>query len=182
MGAKLKLVLLLWGSVWLASGNKTATWLTKRDQLIGSVYGSGDGVLPNRSVPDETLTYATDPKIRGLVWNISNGLFHITSTVFYAPGMLTLCRPYADPMLTLRRPCADPVPTLCRPDADPPLHGVLCSSVGRPSTEEQVRVPLPPRPFGLRVPATTQCRCPPSQADGVDGVPARVQQLYAEPG
>ena len=44
-----------------------------RTQLIGSVYGAGDGVLPTRAVPDETLRYPTDPGVVGLVWNISNG-------------------------------------------------------------------------------------------------------------
>ena len=66
--------------------NKTASWLKKRAQLIGSVYGKGDGVLPSRAVPDQVLRYDRDPGIRGLVWNISNGLFPITSTVFYAPA------------------------------------------------------------------------------------------------
>ena len=46
----------------------------------------GDGVLPDQAVPDQVLQYPTDPGIRGLVWNISNGLFPITSTVFYAPA------------------------------------------------------------------------------------------------
>ena len=83
-------VLLLLGLLGPAAvrANKTATWLEKRDKLIGSVYGQGDGVLPTRSVPDETLTYPSDPTpgLQGLVWNISNGLFPITSTVFYAPA------------------------------------------------------------------------------------------------
>ena len=69
-----------------AEANRTASWLDKRAKLIGSVYGGGDGVLPTRSVPDAIHTYPSDPGVRGLVWNISNGLFPITSTVFYAPA------------------------------------------------------------------------------------------------
>ena len=69
-----------------AEANRTASWLDKRAKLIGSVYGRGDGVLPTRSVPDAVHTYPSDPGVRGLVWNISNGLFPITSTVFYAPA------------------------------------------------------------------------------------------------
>ena len=78
---------LLWALAILpaCAANKTATWLTKRDQLIASVYGRGAGVLPSQSVPDQTITYPSDPGLQGLVWNISNGLFPITSTVFYAP-------------------------------------------------------------------------------------------------
>jgi hypothetical protein len=69
-----------------ASANRTSTWLEKRSKLIGSVYGQGDGVLPTKSVPDDIRTYPSDPGLQGLVWNISNGLFPITSTVFFSPA------------------------------------------------------------------------------------------------
>lgn len=68
----------------LASANRTATWLEKRNKLIGSVYGRGDGVLPTQEVPDEVLTWPSEPGLQGLVWNISNGRFPITSTVFFS--------------------------------------------------------------------------------------------------
>ena len=74
-----------------AATNTTASWLAKRAALIHDVYGKGPGVLPTQSVPDKTLTWPedTDPRskgLQGLVWNISNGMFPITSTVFYSPA------------------------------------------------------------------------------------------------
>ena len=74
-----------------AATNTTASWLAKRAALIHGVYGQGPGVLPTRSAPDSVLTWLedTDPRstgLQGLVWNISNGLFPITSTVFYSPA------------------------------------------------------------------------------------------------
>ena len=79
------LLLLLLLSPKRCAANKTATWLEKRSKLIGSVYGHGDGVLPTQSVPDRIDTWPEEPGLQGLVWNISNGLFPITSTVFYSP-------------------------------------------------------------------------------------------------
>jgi len=74
----------------VVTGNKTATWLDKRGDLIDKVYGYGKGVLPTQSVPDAIKTWPedTDPRsagLRGLVWNMST-LFEITSTVFYSPA------------------------------------------------------------------------------------------------
>jgi hypothetical protein len=68
-----------------AHANRTATWLEKREKLIGSVYGQGDGVLPTKSVPDKLIEWKEEPGLVGLQWNLSNGLFPITSTVFYSP-------------------------------------------------------------------------------------------------
>jgi hypothetical protein len=69
--------------------NSTATWLTKRDQLIGSVYGNGDGVLPTQSQPDWTLDYPSEqkryPGLRGLVWDLKGKFFPINATTFYSP-------------------------------------------------------------------------------------------------
>eukprot|EP00041_Stephanoeca_diplocostata_P014108 m.253331 g.253331 ORF g.253331 m.253331 type:complete len:425 (+) comp19583_c0_seq1:108-1382(+) len=64
--------------------NSTETWLAKRAALIDTVYGYGPGVLPNKTVPDQVLTWPETPGITGLVWNMTT-LFPITSTVFYAP-------------------------------------------------------------------------------------------------
>ena len=71
--------------------NTTASWLAKRAALTHAVYGKGPGVLPAKAVPDAVKTWPedTDPRskgLQGLVWNISNGLFPITSTVFYSPA------------------------------------------------------------------------------------------------
>ncbi len=68
----------------VAVANTTETWLAKRAALIGDVYGAGPGVLPNRSVPDQIMTYPGEPALQGLVWNMT-ALFPITSTVFYSP-------------------------------------------------------------------------------------------------
>jgi hypothetical protein len=82
---ELLVLLLLLSQPPRACANKTVTWLEKRNKLIGSVYGEGEGVLPSQSIPDSIVSWPSEPKIRGLVWNISNGLFPITSTVFHAP-------------------------------------------------------------------------------------------------
>jgi hypothetical protein len=54
-----------------ASPNSTETWLSKRDALIDEVYGYGKGVLPNRSEPDQLLSWPETPSIQGLVWNMT---------------------------------------------------------------------------------------------------------------
>ena len=67
-----------------ASANSTASWLSRRELLVRSVFGPAG--LPSRAVPDEVKTYPGEENagMKGLVWNISHGLFPITSTVFYA--------------------------------------------------------------------------------------------------
>eukprot|EP01052_Picozoa_sp_SAG31_P030026 SAG31_NODE_3043_length_4753_cov_3.006016_4_plen_829_part_00 len=53
-----------------------------------TVCRQGDGVLPTRSVPDQTLTYPSDPGLLGLVWNLTT-IFPITSTVRCPPFCAT---------------------------------------------------------------------------------------------
>ena len=66
--------------------NMTSTWLSKRDALIGSVYGHGDGVLPSLTQPAEVLHWPEAPGLQGLVWDLSDPrFFQINSTVFYSP-------------------------------------------------------------------------------------------------
>ena len=67
-----------------AASNSTASWLSRRELLVRSVFGPAG--LPSRAVPDEVKTYPGEENagMKGLVWNISHGLFPITSTVFYA--------------------------------------------------------------------------------------------------
>ena len=67
-----------------AAANSTAHWLERRAALIHDVFGYGLGVLPNRSVPDDVLTWKEAPGFQGLVWNMSDR-FEISSTVFYSP-------------------------------------------------------------------------------------------------
>jgi hypothetical protein len=128
--------------------------LDKRAKLIGSVYGKGDGVLPTQSVPTETLTYPSDPGIQALVWNISNGLFPITSTVFYSP-----VSGWSSPLTT-------------------PLRLSLPSFVRRSEKSVQVCLSLPPRPQRLRLRPPTRCKYHPIP-DGVVSMPPRLQQLDA---
>ena len=82
-------LLLLGCSLPAADANTTATWLTKRDQFIGSVYGNGDGVLPTQSKPDWTLEYPSQqsayPGLQGLVWDLKGKYFPINATTFYSP-------------------------------------------------------------------------------------------------
>ena len=66
--------------------NRTATWLSKRDALIGSVYGRGNGVLPSLTEPSAVLRWPEVPGLEGLVWDLSDPrFFEINSTVFYSP-------------------------------------------------------------------------------------------------
>jgi hypothetical protein len=54
--------LALWApSVSAAESNSTAAWLAHRSALIGSVFGYGPGVVSNKSVPDDLLSYPQDP-------------------------------------------------------------------------------------------------------------------------
>jgi hypothetical protein len=80
-------LLLLLCCVPIAGANTTATWLTKRDQFIGAVYGNGDGVLPTQSAPNWTLTYPSDPSpgLQGLVWDLQGKFFPINATAFFSP-------------------------------------------------------------------------------------------------
>lgn len=43
--------------------NSTETWLAKRAALIDTVYGYGLGVLPNKTVPDDVLTWPETPGV-----------------------------------------------------------------------------------------------------------------------
>eukprot|EP00911_Craspedida_sp_UC1_P001938 UC1_evm2s1491 len=67
--------------------NSTAYWLSRRAELIDSVYGMGPGVLPTRAQPDWVIEYPSDPTpgLVGLVWNLSSTFFPINATVFYSP-------------------------------------------------------------------------------------------------
>jgi hypothetical protein len=68
------------------AANSTESWLAKRANLIHDVFGYGPGILSNKSVPDDVLTWPEDPSpgLKGLVWNLST-YFPINSTVFYSP-------------------------------------------------------------------------------------------------
>lgn len=71
----------------VALGNYTEYWLARRDALIDSVFGYGPGVLSNKTVPDEILTWDEEPGLQGLVWDMTK-YFPITSTVFYSPAVV----------------------------------------------------------------------------------------------
>ena len=79
----LLLPLLLWARG--CAANSTESWLARRAAMIDAVYGAGPGVLPTRSEPDAVISWPEEPGLQGHVWNISNGLFPINSTVFYKP-------------------------------------------------------------------------------------------------
>lgn len=68
----------------IASANSTEYWIGRRAALIDKVFGYGPGVLSNKSVPDDILTWPEEPGLQGLVWNMTT-YFPITSTVFYSP-------------------------------------------------------------------------------------------------
>lgn len=58
--------------------------LVQHYQAINDAACTFAGVLPTKSVPDQVLTWPSEPGLQGLVWNMST-MFEITSTVFYSP-------------------------------------------------------------------------------------------------
>jgi hypothetical protein len=87
--AALLLLLLLSGSH-RACSNSTASWTEKRGAMRHTIWGSP--TLPTRSHPDEVSDVVNashgapaSAGVQKVVWNVSSGMFPLTSTTYYVP-------------------------------------------------------------------------------------------------